>query len=468
MHYYFANQMKSQAKFATEDEVQLVFVPDSEIFRQKYKWIFMFLLCFSQIGMLYNSQAIPTLQVPFEKELGIDEITYSQLLIADAVPNLIFPIIGGYFTDYFGGPISFIVTSLVIVLGQCISTFAAYDRNLIIFIIGKIVLGIGASTSALAKTKLVKLWFENHEIGKAVSSIVLIDTAAIIISDLVYPGLYEYSHNLGFPFLMGAFLCFVSLIFGICLIMLHHRFTNLGDPEAKEEEANKQISIKDIRNFPKIFWLLLFTMIWTLVSFSLVKIYQSKFLQVTFSYTISEASFFLAASQAVTALTTPAAGILIERYGNLTKVMIIGNILIQLGTLLIITIPSCSACLWPTIPIMCQSVGLGLALLSFYSSLVRIIDQKQLGLAMANFPVIMSLHMIIFPGFAGYIANNTFNDYGYNFVFVLSLSVGICGLGAALKTHFQDNITDKKLQTPKIVAFEMQLQKSDTTTATDI
>lgn len=458
--------MEFKEECETEDEAQPVIISDSEVFRQKYKWIFLFLLCLSQLGMLYNSQAIPTLQVPFEKELGIDEITYSRILMADAFPNLIFPIIGGYLTDYFGGSASFILTSVVIVLGQSISTFAAYDHSLGIFILGKIVLGIGASTAVVARAKLIKLWYENHEMGRVVSSIVLIDTGAIIIADLAYPILYEHAHTLGFPFLIGVVICLFSLIFAICLILfLHNKFVSIRNTEGHMEEANKQISIKDVRAFPKLFWMAIFTMSWTMISFILVKMYQSKFLQVDFSFSTSQASIFLAASQAITAFTTPFAGILMDKYGKLTLFTIYGNILIQLGTLLNIIIPRCDTCLWPVLPVLCQSVGVGMLFLSFYSSLIRIIDQKQLGLALSILPVLMSLHFIFFPGLAGYIAKITIDDHGYSMVFLLSLFVGVSGLLVAIRMHVLDRNREMKLQPPKVANLVMQaveLQNSPT------
>ena len=416
------------------------------ILREQKKWIFLVLLCLSQLGQLYNSQAMPTLQVPFQKEMGMDEEAYSRLVIAETLPGLLFPLIGGYLVDYFGASKSFLATNIFIVLGQSICTLAAYQKSLAIFVIGKFTFNAASETAMLARSKIVRIWYINNDLGKALSAAVVMQTGAVIICDMVYPNLYDFTKSLGFPFLMGVLVCFLSAYFCVRCINMHQTLLKSSGNELLENEGNKEISFKNIRQFPKILWILLGAASLGVDSFIIVKLYVSKFLQESYHFSIGQAGFFLAFSQVLTGIATPLAGFLTDKLGKLPIFLIISISLIQIGVFVNIIIPPCDRCYYPAIPIICMSLGLGPLFISGYSCLVRLIEEKQLGIATALIPVVISAQMIFFALISGQIASRTYDTSGYRYVFTFAFIIGLGGIFFAIWTQIYDIKGSKRLQ----------------------
>lgn len=419
---------------------------EANIFRENKKWVFLALLCFSQLGQLYNSQAMPTLQVPFEKEMGMNEVDYSHLVIAETMPGFVFPLIGGFLVDYFGASKSFLATNLFIILGQSVCTMATYQKSFWLFILGKVIFNSASEAATLARSKIVGIWYVNNDIGKALGAAVVLQTGAAIVCDLVYPNLYSMTHSLGFPFLIGVIVCFVSTLICIRCVMVHKKLLTLKGGDAASQEGNTNISYKVIRKFPPIIWLLLAAASLGVDSFIIVKLYLGKHLQTSYDFTIGEAGSFLAVSQVLTGAATPIAGFLTDRVGKLPIFLMISIGLIQSGVFFSITASKCERCLWPALPIALLSLGLGPLFVSGYGSLLRLIEEKELGIATALIPVIISAEMIVFAILSGRIADATFDEYGYTWVFTMALIIGMVRLLFGLLVQIYDYKGSQKLQ----------------------
>lgn len=417
-----------------------------DAFRNKKKWVFLALLCFSQLGQLYNSQAMPTLQVPFEKEMSMNDLDYSHLVIAETLPGFIFPLIGGLFVDYFGASKSYLATNLFIILGQSLCTLATYQKSFWVFILGKVIFNSASEAATLARSKIVGIWYVNNDIGKALGAAVVLQTSAAIVCDLVYPNLYQYTNSLGFPFFVGVIVCVISTFICIRCVMVHKKLLRLKGNGSEVKEGNVNISIKAMKKFPPIIWLLLGAASFGVDSFIIVKLYLGKHLQTAYQFTLGEAGTFLAVSQVLTGFATPIAGFLTDRVGKLPIFLIMSIGLLQSGVFFSITAPRCHRCFWPAIPIALLSLGLGPLFVAGYSSLLRLVDEKELGLATALIPVIISAEMIIFAVLSGQIANATFDNYGYTWVFLMALIIGSVGLVIGIIAQFYDWRGEKKLQ----------------------
>lgn len=432
--------------YAMQDKMFTNEKDESELFRNQNKWYFLVLLCLSSLGYLYNSQAIPTLQVPLEKEMGLDELAYSRLLIAEAIPGFLFLLVGGYLVDYFGAVKSFLASSVIIVLGQIICTIAAYKYSFLLFVLGKIVLVIAGESAMLSRTKIIRMWYSNNELGRSMGSMVVMATVATIICDLAYPNLYQAKQSLGLPFLVGVIVCVASVYFSVKCVQLHQDMLNLKVTIDNESEGNKGVSYKSLMELPAIFWMIVFAVSWTMIGAALVKIYQSKFLQTEYHYTVGEAGYFLAFSQVMTAIATPLAGIIADKTQKATLSMIVSIGLIQVSTLLNISIPRCEKCLWPAVPIVVTSCAVGPLMMMAYSSVMKLMDEKVMGMVTSMVPILIGGQMVIFATVAGYIANATVDVYGYKYVFILSLVIGLCGLALSVYLHYFDLNNGKRLQ----------------------
>lgn len=437
-------------------------ISEGQLFRQTKKWGFLALLCLSQLGQLYNSQAIPTLQVPMEKEMEMDDVKYSYLVIAETLPGFIAPLFGGYLVDYFGASKSFITTNLFIIIGQAICTLGAYQKSLFLFIIGKMMFNSAAEAAQLARSKIVRIWYINNDVGRALGAAVVMQTMAVIVCDLVYPNLYTLTQSLGFPFLMGVFVCIISAFFCLRCVTVHKQLLRLEGGASALNEGNEAISFKVIAKFPKIIWLLLAAASFGVDAFIIVKLYLSKWIQTSYDFSIGEAGAFLAFSSILTGVATPVAGILTDRYGKLPLFLILSIGLIQAGVASLIILPTCVHCMLPAIPVAFLSMGLGPLFIAGYSALVRIIDEKELGMATALIPVVISAEVIVLVLISGRVADATFASSGYTWVFTLALIVGMIGITFGFIVQAADTRGDKKLQSKNKAQSMLELSATQT------
>lgn len=414
-------------------------------FRIKNRTKFLILLILSQIGQQYNFQTTETLQVPLQEKLGLDEIGFGKILIFQSIPGLFLPIIGGYLTDMFGASYSVATAVALSLTGQLITTISALEENFTVFVIGKVVSLASFEATILSRTKLLRAWFTDADLGRANSINIVSQTSAIILCDLTYPQIYQATQNLAAPFIVGSVVCFISLLFCIFMLLLHKQLVK-RDPHLNSEEGNKHVSFMAIKRFPSILWHVSLTVTIGIVGYIITKIYVSKHLKMKYNFDIGQAGFFLAFSQVVSLIATPFAGLFIDKIGRIPIMLTAASFCASLGSLLLMVLPSCDKCLLPAIPIAILSLSSAPIFISAYASLSRIIPVKDLGLATATIPVLLSLQIGIFSTVGSRIAQDTIKDHGYTYVFLMASLISFVSLLLALKTQWLDVRGDKILQ----------------------
>lgn len=437
-------------EFSQEHAIEKLSATDESIQKHnanllKDKWKFLVFLILAQLGQQYNFQAVETVQVPLQAELGMDEKGYGYLIMAQSLPGLFIPFLSGYIVDHVGASPGFTGSIVLTLIGHAITTLGAYEKSIFLFIAGKVIFVIAYEATYLARIKLMRLWFEDAELNRANSYIILAQTTSVIICDVAYPNLYEVTGVLGFPFLIGAFISLFSV--GMCVItskMHRNLLQNLHVEKIGEESHQPSFSI--LRQFPPLMWFVVFTLTTGLVGFLLTKIYLSKFLQVDFGFSIGEAGFFLALSQLLSGIAAISAGIFADKFGKLPYISIAALVSLTVGIALNIVIPKCDQCLLPAVPIVFLSFTMAPLFIAGYGEFSRLIPEKNLGMATSAVPVSISLQMAILSTTAGWIAQETFATAGYRWVFALSLCVAITALICAFKVQLLDQSGDKILQ----------------------
>ena len=279
---------------------------DNKSFRDTYKWWFLGALLIAQFSPNFNDSATGTMQTALQEKMGLTEIGYSHLAQASILPSLLIPLISGVLTDRFGALPGYTVSMITILAGQLITVAGAYSKSLWMLMIGKAVNLAGYESSLISRSKFFKEWFDSREIGRVFGFSVFSQTLAMILCDVAYPNLYEYSDSLGFPFLVGGGVAVVSFIFGAIALILHRRF--MRTQESTVAQTPRSISLKPVKTFPFSFWVLVLACMLGSVAFYLTKIYESKFLQIRFNFSIGQAGDILAVAQATPLIATPLMG----------------------------------------------------------------------------------------------------------------------------------------------------------------
>lgn len=434
----------SQEKNA--DDIPIKEDTGATMFLLKNKWKFLVFLILAQLGQQYNMQAVETLQVPLQQQLNMDEKGYGYLIMAQSLPGLFVPFLCGYLIDYVGGSRGFTGSIVLTLIGHIITTFGAYEKSLGTFIFGKVIFIIAFEATYLARIKLLRIWFEDAELNRANSYIILAQTTSVIICDVAYPNIYQATQSLGFPFLIGAFVSIFSVFMCLFTNATHKKLVEIIDAGRQPEDSpNHHVSFSVYKQFPPLMWYVILTLTVGLSGTIMSKIYLSKFLQMDFGYSIGEAGYFLALSQILSAAAALFAGFFADRYGKIPYISIAGCVSLILGTLLNIIIPKCERCFLPAVPIMFLSFATAPLFIASYGALTRLIPEKNLGMATSLIPVVVSVQMAIYSAVGGAIAHKTVQTYGYRCVFGLTLCIAFAALGFAFKVHTVDLAGEKIL-----------------------
>ena len=86
-----------------------------------------------------------------------------------SLPNGILPLFGGLIIDKIGIRIGMITFSFVIVFGQAIMWFGAYDNSFAWLLVGRVIIGLGGDSLCVAQSAITTYWFKDNMIAGALA-----------------------------------------------------------------------------------------------------------------------------------------------------------------------------------------------------------------------------------------------------------------------------------------------------------
>lgn len=411
-------------------------------FKARYKWFFLAAVLLCEIAHMYNLQAIYTIQVPIQERYHLDEIQFSRIITFESIPGLAVPLSAGLLADKYGSSLIFAIGLIMNYLGQFITTYSSHIANYWVLIAGRVLLVSGLNTMTVSKNKMFKNWFNNKEIAKALSTCSLIDYTAIILCDIGYPNIYEQYDSLFVAFMVGSVFIASTAIFGIIQVFLNAKLLRFGNIENPQGVPPSE---KSIRNFPRIYWLLITCCVTGFLSYYGTKIYSAKFFQITFHFTVGEAGIMLAVAMAASGGFAMLTGYLLDRFGKVSMGVIIACLVIITGVSGNLIFPHCFRCVMAVAPLVVLSIGGSIVQLCNTVGVLRLIKAQSLGVALSFYSLIQAFLMMLYPMLGGYISEKTISDSGYFWVFLMNLGFGIVAVTLALVLFVVDKKGDKKL-----------------------
>lgn len=418
--------------------------PQPKSYRDRMKWIFLALLCISQTGPIYNMVPVQSLQKALTAKMGVEEFGYSLITQAESLSGILLPLFSGMFVDYYGGGSGYVVATIATALGQFISTFATYTSNYWLFLVARVILMSGIGIFILARNKMISSWYSDYEVGRVTSIAYLCQMSVIILCDVIYPSVYEWTDNLGDPFMVGSIVSLVAMIVAVVQLLVHKKM--LHEESLDKVTEKKIVSLRAIKDFPLIFWLLCFSSIASIAATDGVQMYESNFLGLRFGYDIKEGGYFLAAGVVIAGIGAPVAGFLFNKYGRLPLVLVLTCTINLVGIVGNLILPDCYRCLLPAVPLMLVSKSIGMANVLAATGILLLINKDVLGVAFACYTLTLGVFMFGFSPLAGTIAEKTKDTWGYFWVFVVTGAIVACGLVFGIALQIFDYKKDKKLQ----------------------
>ena len=413
-----------------------------DVFKARYKWWFLAVALICEIALMYNLQALYTIQVPIQKMFNLDEIKYSRIMTFESLPSVFVPIVAGMLADKYGTSIVFGVGMLVNYLGQFIATYSSDIFSYWLLIAGRVLVVSGFNITNVSRNKMFKNWFNNRQIATALSACNVIDYVGIILCDIGYPNIYERYDSLFASFIVGSALVVATAVFGIVQVILNARLLKFGNIENPHDVPE---SDKSFKNFPLAYWILVPCSVFGFLGYFGTKIYSSKFFQITFHFTGGEAGIMLAFAMAASGVITFFSGLYMDKYGKVNVASIFGACLIVFGTCIYIIFPHCFRCIMAVAPLVVISLGGAIIQLIVTVGTLRLIKSGSLGLAIALDNVLINILLMTYPIVGGYLSEKTIQEYGYFWVFIFNLMLGLICLMLAIWLTIVDRKGNKVL-----------------------
>lgn len=383
-----------------------------------WRWaalILMNLLVFGDFVSIDNPQP---LQTQIEQILGLDDQQYSLLYSIWAFPSIIIPFFGGYLIDKLGVRPALFIFSLALTVGQAIYAYGGYALNFTLMLVGRGIYAIGSDPLNVAQIVITNKWFQGNEVGFAMALGTTSCGIGRALNSYLVPKLYQIYGTLFAPMLFAALVCLVALISALLMIVLdkindkqEERIALIASQELRNSGASgasdENISLKDIRYFKAIVWLLITNFALTNGLYFSFNAFSNDLYYQEYNFTNTAAGTIISISFIVTSISSTIMGKVVDLHGYRATMILYNSLLGVAAFVYFLVVPDCNQCLTSIIPQVCFGLLIGVNDAATFPSLPLILEEKYLGTGYGLFFVLQNILMLILPPISAAIKDNT-------------------------------------------------------------
>ena len=316
-----------------------------------------------------------------------------------------------------------------------------YSPELKMMLLGRFFYGLGAETSIVVVSKILVKWFKGKDLALAFGLKVgfgrLGTFAALQLSPRIAgPG----GEHLSTAIWLAAVLVLMGLLAFIIYILFDIKFDKGVKAESTSEKpaAFKISDIGKILSNPAYLYIALLCVTFYSAVFPFLA-FAPDFFYNKFNMTSIQSGEITSLLPLGTLFFTPLFGFLIDKYGKAATAMIFGS-----AILLIIHLLFAFTNIQPHIPMILLGIAFSLVPAAMWPTMVRLVDDNQIGTAYGLMYSIQNLGLFVFPILAGYILDATnpgdVEKLNYTPTMIMFAILGVLGLIFSLRLKF----TDKK------------------------
>ncbi len=413
------------------------------------RWGILILVGFILSVNYYFYDAFSTLKEQLMSEFGYTNTDYGLFVAFYSIPNtfLLMAVIGGILLDKFGiRPTGFVFVGFM-AFGAMITAYGAsdfysqggvgyglmesflpsYSPELKMMLLGRFFYGLGAETSIVVVSKILVKWFKGKDLALAFGLKVGFGRLGTFAALQLSPRILE-EYQLSTAIWFAAILVLIGLLAFMVYILFDMKYDKEVKPEiiTEKEEGFKLSDIGNILKNPAYLYIALLCVTFYSAVFPFLAFAPDFFLN-KFNMTSVQSGEITSLLPLGTLLFTPLFGFLIDKYGRAASAMIIGSAL-----LLIIHLLFAFTNIQPHIPMILLGIAFSLVPASMWPSMVKLVDEKQIGTAYGLMYSIQNLGLFGFPILAGMILDATnpgqTENLNYTPTIIMFAAVGLLGL----------------------------------------
>ncbi len=444
-----------------------------------YRWVVLLFISLAQGGNYYIYDSINPLERIFIEKLGYSGTMFGWLNSSYSVAAVLTLLIGGIIIDRIGTKKSLFMFAVLCFLGALLT---AWRGNFVTMVAGRTVLGLGAESMIVAVTTALAKWFKGKELSFAFGVNLTIARLASVAADnsptWAKSTFYPQGPS-GEPSWQGPLM--IAAVAGLLCLVCSAVYWYLESAAEARYELGKagsvdKLEFKGILKFNPSYWYvvgLCFTFYSAIFPFRTFAIdfFTNKILAYQGGVSASEAVKVIGLQQAgvlnsllpfSAMIATPLFGLLVDRIGKRSLLMMVGSILLMPVYLMMAYLPASHyvtfAFPWisqghltiehATLPILLlvtmAMMGTAFSLIPaiMWPSVAYIVGESRLGTAYALMTLIQQIGFFIMNLLIGkandYAGAGLSNPGGYALGMWIFSILGFVGLGLAILLRFRE------------------------------
>lgn len=412
------------------------------------RWGILILVGFVLSVNYYFYDAFSTLKDLLMSEFNYSNTDYGLFISFYSIPNtfLLMAVVGGVILDKLGIRRTGFLFILFMAFGAMLTAYGAsdyygrggfgyglisailpnYSPELKMMLIGRFFYGLGAETSIVVISKILVKWFKGKDLALAFGLKVGFGRLGTFAALQLSPRIAE-SEQLSTAIWFAAVLVLAGLLAFMVYMLLDLRY----DKEVQEVKVKEKIDGFKVSDIGKI----LSNPAYIYIALLCVTFYSAVFPFLAYAPDLFLNKFGMSTVQSgqITSLLplgtlvfTPLFGFLIDRYGRAATAMVFGSSL-----LLLIHLSFAFTDFASHIPMILLGIAFSLVPAAMWPTMVRLVDDKQIGTAYGLMYSIQNLGLFAFPILAGKILDvtNPGNPEILNYTPTLLMFAGLGLLG---------------------------------------
>ncbi|KAI9297975.1 MFS general substrate transporter [Neoconidiobolus thromboides FSU 785] len=196
-------------------------------FSKKLLFLILSALCFTGNYYAYDLPAALNLQI---KDILKSENQEWQVQLAlfyslYSLPNVVLPFFMARYVDKLGSKNSLIIFCFMVMVGQYLFSYGLEKHHFNLMLFGRLMVGLGGESIGIAQARLTCHWFEQDELGLALTINLGIARLGSVLSDILSPYIaLNYSDNMENntiqAFWFGWYMCCLSFLCSLLLVFM--------------------------------------------------------------------------------------------------------------------------------------------------------------------------------------------------------------------------------------------------------
>ncbi|EGR30537.1 major facilitator superfamily protein, putative [Ichthyophthirius multifiliis] len=434
--------------------------------KTKMRLLALLFMCFLTFGsyMCYDFPGYLLNQI--KKDMSLTNLQFSLLYSVYSLPNIILPLLAGIFIDSLGVRKAIFLFTFILIIGQLICSIGFHEqvKQYSIILFGRIIFGLGGECLNVTQSSVASKWFIDKDISLAMSLNLSVSRLGSVLGSFVFPQVYKiYNKQLFFPLILGCFFCIFSFTCGIFLIILDRKADKQeGKLKVVYQEENR-LKIQDAIYLNHQFKLLVISSICNYMCFFPFMQILQDYLQNQYGLRNSQASNYMGIPYIISSILTPLIGLLIDRIGKRSQLLIISSIFLIFAHLFMIIMPQCGQefdnCVNFSFifPLILFGIFYSLYGAVFWSCIPLVVPNKILGTAFGITIGFQNGGLVIGPLIVGFIIEQTnYKQSGFFWMEIFFTSLAFMCLFIHLLIYSNDKRLDLNYEKLNEIQYEIQ------------